>query len=68
MDAATDVAFADGGEARVRAVLIVHDGAIVYERYSPNPADGPEVVMPSYSVAKSVQDGALHPMTPAAAD
>ena len=31
-----------------------HGGAIVYERYSPNPADGPDEVMPSYSMAKSV--------------
>ena len=54
IDAATDTAFNDGGLDRVRAVVIVHGGAIVYERYSPNPADGPDVVMPSYSMAKSV--------------
>lgn len=33
---------------------IVHEGAIVYERYSPSVTDGPDVVMPSYSMAKSV--------------
>jgi CubicO group peptidase (beta-lactamase class C family) len=54
VDAATQRAFNDGGDARVRAVVVVHGGAIVYERYSPNPADGPDAVMPSYSIAKSV--------------
>jgi CubicO group peptidase (beta-lactamase class C family) len=39
---------------RVRALVVVHGGAIVHERYSPHPGDGPEVVMPSYSIAKSV--------------
>jgi CubicO group peptidase (beta-lactamase class C family) len=54
VDEATDLAFADGGPDRVRAVVIVHEGAIVYERYSPSATDGPDVVMPSYSMAKSV--------------
>jgi CubicO group peptidase (beta-lactamase class C family) len=54
VDEATDVAFADGSPDRVRAVVIVHEGAIVYERYSPSVTDGPDVVMPSYSMAKSV--------------
>ena len=54
IDAATELALNDGGENRVRAIVIVHGGAIVYERYSPNRTDGPDVVMPSYSVAKSV--------------
>jgi len=54
VDEATDVAFADGAPDRVRAVVIVHEGAIVYERYSPSLTDGPDVVMPSYSMAKSV--------------
>jgi len=54
VDEATDVAFADGGPDRVRAVVIVHEGSIVYERYSPSLTDGPDVVMPSYSMAKSV--------------
>jgi len=39
--------------------VVVHDGAIVYERYSPNPADGAAVIMPSYSVAKSVTSAAI---------
>jgi CubicO group peptidase (beta-lactamase class C family) len=39
--------------------VIVHRGAIVYERYSPNPDDGPDVVMPSYSMAKSVTSAAV---------
>jgi CubicO group peptidase (beta-lactamase class C family) len=43
----------------VRAVVIVHGGAIVYERYSPHPDDGPGVVMPSYSIAKSVTSAAI---------
>lgn len=59
VDQATDVALADGGVERVRAVVIVHGGAIVYERYSPNPDDGPDVVMPSYSIAKSVTSAAI---------
>ena len=54
VDAATDTAFADGAEERVRATVIVHGGAIVYERYSPHPSDGPGEVMPSYSMAKAV--------------
>ena len=74
VDEATDLAFADGAAERVRAVVIVHGGAIVYERYSPNPDDGPSVIMPSYSVAKSVtsaavgilvRDGRLDPDQPA---
>jgi len=59
VDQATDVAFAGGSAARVRAVVIVHGGAIVYERYSPNPDDGPNEIMPSYSVAKSVTSAAV---------
>ena len=59
VDEATDIAFADGAAERVRAVVIVHGGAIVYERYSPNPDDGPSVIMPSYSVAKSVTSAAV---------
>jgi hypothetical protein len=38
---------------RVRAVVIVHGGQIVYERYSPNPADHASAMMSSYSIAKS---------------
>jgi CubicO group peptidase (beta-lactamase class C family) len=54
VDTATDTAFNAGAAERVRAVVIVHGGAIVYERYSPNPDDGPSEVMPSYSMAKAV--------------
>jgi hypothetical protein len=49
VDAATDTAFNDGAAERVRAVVIVHRGAIVYERYSPHPDDRRNAVMPSYS-------------------
>ena len=54
IDAATDTAFNGGAVERVRAVVIVHGGAIVYERYSPNPSDSRDEVMPSYSIAKGV--------------
>jgi CubicO group peptidase (beta-lactamase class C family) len=54
IDEATELAMADGGPLRVRATLIVHGGALVYERYSPHGADGPDVIMPGYSIAKSV--------------
>lgn len=59
VDAATDTAFAGGAERRVRAVVIVNEGRLVYERYSPNPEDGPDVVMPSYSLAKSITSAAI---------
>ncbi len=52
--AATERAFNEGLDERVRATVIVHRGAIVYEDYSPNPNDGRDVVMPSFSVAKSI--------------
>jgi CubicO group peptidase (beta-lactamase class C family) len=54
IDSATATAFNDGGTDRLRAVVIVHGGAIVYERYSSNPSDGPDEVMPAFSIAKSV--------------
>jgi CubicO group peptidase (beta-lactamase class C family) len=54
VDRTVDTAFADGGLPRVRAVLIVHGGEIVYERYSPNRADGRSVAMPGFSMAKSI--------------
>jgi CubicO group peptidase (beta-lactamase class C family) len=53
---------------------VVQGGALVYERYSPNPADGPEVIFDSYSVSKSVlsafigilvRDGQLDAQAPA---
>lgn len=54
IDAAVEAAFNEGSDERVRAILIVHRGALVYERYSPNPSDGPDVLAPSASLAKSV--------------
>ena len=52
IDAAVDTAFgAADAEARVRSVVVVAGGEIVYERY--HPRDGPDVVYSSYSVAKS---------------
>ncbi len=59
VDQATEIAFAGGAADRVRAVVIVHGGAIVYERHSPNPDDGADVVMPSYSIAKSITSAAV---------
>lgn len=54
IDEAVDVAFNDGDDPRVRAVVVVHGGEIVYERYSPNPLDGESTIMPSFSMAKSI--------------
>jgi CubicO group peptidase (beta-lactamase class C family) len=52
IDAAVDAAFgAPDAQARVRSVVIVQGGRIVYERY--HPLDGPDVVFDSFSVAKS---------------
>ncbi|MEZ5215504.1 MAG: serine hydrolase [Ilumatobacteraceae bacterium] len=52
LDAAVATAFgADDASGRVRSVVAVVGGEIVYERY--HPLDGPDVVMPSWSVAKS---------------
>lgn len=74
IDEATDEVMAGGTTDRLRGVIIVHGGAIVYERYSPNPADDAEAVMPSYSIAKSVtsamigmlvRDGTLDITSPA---
>jgi CubicO group peptidase (beta-lactamase class C family) len=53
IDGAVDAAFAAGGRARVRAVVIVHGGELVYERYSPNREDGPYRQMRGHSLAKS---------------
>lgn len=53
LDLAVERAFgAPDAERRVRSLLIVHRGAIVYERY--HPLDGPDTVMDSFSIAKSV--------------
>jgi CubicO group peptidase (beta-lactamase class C family) len=54
VDDAVDVAFADGGDVRVRAVVIVQGGRLVYERYSPNREDGRRKVMPGFSMSKSL--------------
>ncbi len=53
IDAAVDLAFgADDNAARLRSLIAVHGGEIVYERY--HPLDGPDTVFESFSVAKSV--------------
>jgi CubicO group peptidase (beta-lactamase class C family) len=52
IDAATDTAFgAPDAQSRVRSIVVVQGGAIVYERY--HPLDGPDMVYSSFSVAKS---------------
>lgn len=52
IDAAVDAAFgAPDAVSRVRSVIVVQGGRIVYERY--HPLDGPDVPFDSYSVAKS---------------
>jgi CubicO group peptidase (beta-lactamase class C family) len=52
IDTAVDRAFgADDAAARVQSIVVVNGGRIVYERY--HPLDGPETVLPSFSVAKS---------------
>jgi len=53
VDEAVDLAFAEGGPKRVRAVVIIQGGKLIYERYSPDKEDGPGRIMPSYSIAKS---------------
>ena len=74
IDAVVDTAFGSGGPNRVTAVLIVHGGKLIYERYSPNGADTPTALMPGYSMAKSitsaligimVRDGRLSVIDPA---
>jgi CubicO group peptidase (beta-lactamase class C family) len=53
VDAAVEAAFgADDNEARLRSIVAVHRGAIVYERY--HPLETPDTVFSSFSVAKSV--------------
>jgi CubicO group peptidase (beta-lactamase class C family) len=53
LDAAVATAFgADDAAARVRALVVVQRGEIVYERY--HPLDSPDLVTSSFSVAKSV--------------
>ncbi|RPJ20103.1 MAG: class C beta-lactamase-related serine hydrolase [Planctomycetaceae bacterium] len=74
IDVAVDVAFAEGAPLRVRAVVIIHGGKLIYERYSTDEDDGPFKIMPSYSIAKSftsalvgilVRDGRLDVDAPA---
>jgi CubicO group peptidase (beta-lactamase class C family) len=58
VDEAVETAFADGAGLRVRAIVVVRQGKLVYQRYSPNPADEPDALMPSYSIAKSITSAA----------
>jgi len=52
IDAAVDTAFgAPDAQARVRSIVVVHGGKIVYERY--HPLDSATTIMDSFSVAKS---------------
>lgn len=55
LEAALDVAFSTAGH-RTRAVVVVHRGAIVGERYAPG--YGPSMPLPGWSMAKTVT-GAL---------
>jgi len=56
VDAAVDAAMGPpDASSGVRSVVVVHGGAIVYERY--HPSVGPDTVMASYSVAKSFTSG-----------
>jgi CubicO group peptidase (beta-lactamase class C family) len=58
LDAAVDAAFgAPDAAGRVRSIVAVRGGEIVYERY--HPLDGPDTVMDSYSVAKSVTSAVI---------
>jgi CubicO group peptidase (beta-lactamase class C family) len=58
LDAAVDTAFgAPDAAARVRSIVIVQGGRIVYERY--HPLDGPDTIMQSFSVAKSITSAAI---------
>jgi CubicO group peptidase (beta-lactamase class C family) len=58
LDAAVDVAFgAPDAAGRVRSIVIVQGGRIVYERY--HPLDGPDTIMDSFSVAKSITSAAI---------
>lgn len=53
IDAAADAAFgADDAAARMRSIVVVRGGAIVYERY--HPLDSADTIFKSYSVAKGV--------------
>jgi CubicO group peptidase (beta-lactamase class C family) len=60
VDRAVDTAFAGGADQRVRAVVVVQGGKMIYQRYSPADTD---VQMPSYSVAKSIASAAAGVLT-----
>lgn len=74
LDAALRAAFVDRDgrtKARTRAVVVVHKGRLLAERYAPG--YGPQTVLPGWSMTKSlvnalvglrVQDGALDPSAP----
>lgn len=57
IDQAISLAMGDGTGARVRAVLVVHQGRLVLESYGGD--DGPETVYPSFSLSKSVASAAV---------
>ena len=55
LEVALDSAFAEPSQPplrRVKAIVILHDGKIVAERYAPG--SGPDTPVPGYSLAKSV--------------
>ncbi len=57
-DAAVDAAFgAPDAASRVQSIVIVQGGEITYERY--HPLDGPDTVMDSFSVAKSITSAVI---------
>ena len=45
VDEAVELAFADGGPKRVRAVVIIYKGELIYERYSPDKDWMPRLVL-----------------------
>jgi CubicO group peptidase (beta-lactamase class C family) len=58
IDAAVKQAFGGPDDpARVRSLLVVKGGKLVYEAY--HPLDGPDSVMPSWSIAKSITSAVI---------
>lgn len=58
LDGAVEAAFgAADATGRVRSIVVVQGGKITYERY--HPLDGPETIMESYSVAKSMTSAVI---------
>lgn len=58
LDAAVAIAFGEpDAAARVRSLLVVHGGRLVYERY--HPLDSADTPTPSFSVAKSFTSAAI---------